>query len=50
MKDEKKACVISIELGGFFNGKCAMKTKTDTRKKSKTSPQIPSILEPSKGD
>jgi cytoskeletal protein CcmA (bactofilin family) len=45
-----QAGVISIEPGGLFNGKCAMKTKSGSPQKSIASNQIPSISELAKGN
>ena len=45
-----QAGVISIKPGGFFNGKCAMKSKTSPLKKPVVSAPIPSVSEPSKGN
>jgi cytoskeletal protein CcmA (bactofilin family) len=45
-----QAGVISIEAGGLFNGKCAMRTKTDSLKKSVASTPNLSISELPKGE
>ncbi len=45
-----QAGVISIEPGGFFNGKCVMKSKTGSLKKPVASAQIPSVSELPKGN
>ncbi len=45
-----QAGVISIEPGGLFNGKCAMKTKSGSSQKSIELNPIPSISKPAKGN
>jgi len=43
-----EAGVVSIEPGGFFNGRCSMKTKTAVLKKPAVPVKIPSVSEPVK--
>ena len=45
-----QAGVISIEPGGLFNGKCTMKTKTDSPQNPIASIQIPSESQPSESN
>jgi len=45
-----QAAVISIEPGGIFNGHCAMKTQTNSSKKSPVLSKIPSVSTASKDE